>query len=52
MINQELEELELEVVIINSELLDSKKETSIGPLNLSPEKPEFWTLSTMPQITN
>lgn len=46
MTNQELEESESEVATINSEPSDSKKETSTGPQNLSPEKQEFWTLST------
>ncbi len=41
--NLELEESELEEVIINSELSDSEKETSTGPLNQPPEKQEFST---------
>ena len=40
-INQELEELESEEEITNSELLDLKKETSIGLLNLLLEKQEY-----------
>ena len=44
--NQELEELELEEVTTNSELSDSEKETSTGPLNQPPEKQEFSMLFT------
>ena len=51
-ISQESEESESEVVTINSEPSDSKKETSTGLPNQSPEKPEFSTLYTMHQITN
>ncbi len=51
-IKLELEELELEVAIINSELSDLKKETSTGLLNLPLEKPEFLMLFIMPQTTN
>jgi hypothetical protein len=52
MINLELEELELEVVITSSELLDSKKETSTGHQKQSLEKLELLMLFTTHQTTN
>ena len=51
-INQELEELELEVVTINSEPSGLKKETSTGLLNQPLVKQEFSTLYIMPQTMN
>jgi hypothetical protein len=52
MTSLELEESESEVEIINSEPSDLNKETSTGPQNQSPEKPESSTSSITLLTTN
>ena len=51
-IRQESEESELEEVTTNSEPSDSKKETSTGLPNQSPEKPESLTSFITPPTTS